>query len=392
MHPPQDDQIAKSLIAISHTILVMSDNDNLSLLAISGFHSPRSRLSDHLSPQIPVVIRAGDLTLQASHSNDKFNIAIQRKIAPLATNIPHGVLLSIPLYYLTSIFIFDHGLHGHSMRVRLISPNRAFRLSGGATVPAHHRYMLDEFGKPSMLYPCHLNDHFDLLGILQGREVVLQISGGMSMEAVVDWAARLKDTAASKMTSLQVLFDNPETGRVSQLKDLPDRLQPSPEAIKFAAAITRSPSNSSFPSESRIPTQPAAMAKKRKQEITPPESKSDKRAKTSSNTSDDDGLWCRRQRLLRPNSPSRHYRPQYTPPDDPSRFYRPDTAKVPDPNSTGEQSNEMAVDEVPESPSDVVDGIKDEGLSDGSTVGEASQEHQFGGTSCIELDLVGIAV
>jgi hypothetical protein len=387
MHPPQDDQIAKSLIAISHTILVMSDNDNLSLLAISGFHSPRSRLSDHLSPQIPVVIRAGDLTLQASHSNDKFNIAIQRKIAPLATNIPHGVLLSIPLYYLTSIFIFDHGLHGHSMRLRLISPSRAFKLSGGATVPGHHRYMLDEFGKPSMLYPCHLNDHFDLLGILQGREVVLQISGGMSMEGAVDWAARLKDSAASKKLRLQVLFDNPETGRVSQLKDMPDVSQPSPQALRFAAAIARSPSNSTFQSDSGIPTQPAAMGKKRKQ-ITPPDPKSDKRAKTSSNPSDEDGIWCRRQRLLRPNSPSRHYRPQYIPPDDPSRFYRPGTATSLDPHSTEEKPNEIEMDEAVESRSDVVDMVKDEGLSDGSTVGDGSQEHGFGGTSCIELDLV----
>jgi hypothetical protein len=252
--------------------------------------------------------------------------------------------------------------------------------------------MLDEFGKPSMLYPCNLNDHFDLLGILQGREVVLQISGGMSMEAVVDWAAGLKDTAASKMTRLQVLFDNPETGRVSQLKDLPDRLQPSPEAIKFAAAIARSPSSAFFLSESRIPTQPATMTRKRKQENAGPDSKSGKHAKTSSNSSDDDGLWCRRQRWLRPNSPSRHYRPQYiTPPDD-SRFDRPGSAVGPDTNPKSDQSSEMGVDEVADSQSDVVDVVKDEGLSDGSTVGETSQEHGIGGTSCIEWDMVGIAV
>ena len=360
----------------------MPDEDKLSLLAISGFHTPRNSLIQYDVPQLPVVVRAGDLTLEATQSSENFNLTIQRKIPPLTTSIPHGVLLSIPLYYLTSIFVFSHGVHGHSMRIRLISPTRAFKLGGCSS--AYNRYMLDECGKPSMLYPCHLNDHFDLLGILRGREVVLQISAAMSMEALVDWAARLKDTAASKKIPIQVLFDNPETGRVSQLRDLPVRLEPSPEVRQQNRPMSRTSSETSSHSENTVTQrQPAPMSTKPKRQRFTPYSNGHKGTKNQSDKLDEDGEWNRRQRLMRPNSPSRYYRPCFRPPEDPSRFYRPSKLEA-GANVPNEKKADPALDDITVK---VGEDARDGSLSDGSTIGETPQDHHEDGSACNDLNV-----
>jgi len=372
------------LVAISPAVLTspMSDEDKLSLLAISGFHTPRNSLAECDAPQLPVVVRAEDLTLEAAQSKAKFNISIQRKIPPLTTDIPHGVLLSIPLYYLASIFVFSHGLHGHSMRLRLISPTRAFKLGGGS--PAYNRYMLDECGKPIMLYPCHLNDHFDLLGIFRGREVVLQISTYMSMEVLVDWAARLKDTAASENIPIQVLFDNPETGRVSQLQDLPARLQPSPEAQRKNRLMNHTHLYTSLRSGSAAaPHQPAPTSTNLKQDRFTPYAKRHKWTKNQSKKLDEVDEWDRRQRLMRPNSPSRYYRPCLRPPEDLSRFYRPAKFEA-GANVFHGRKVKVALDKITVKAGEET---RDGSLSDGSTICETPQGHQEDVSACNDMNM-----
>lgn len=86
--------------------------------------------------------------------------------------------------------------------------------------------MLDELARPVLFYPWHQNDHFDLLGILQCGEVVGQVSESVTMEDLVDWGARIKEEAAAlDGTVVQILFDNIETGRVSQLETIPVQSQ-----------------------------------------------------------------------------------------------------------------------------------------------------------------------
>ena len=181
--------------------------------------------------------------------------------------------------------------------------------------------MLNEHAQPALLYPLHMNDHFDLLGILQSREFVAQIPSTMSMESLVDWGARLKDAAASlDGTVVQVLFDNMDTGRVSQLQSLPAQLQ----AVSFTGQsnksdflqnatrirkhgesryreenLSRSTSLSSCSDESYGRLTPYQPARKRRRSES-----------ASSDPHEDEGLWVLRQRVLRPNSPGRYYRPK----------------------------------------------------------------------------------
>ena len=190
--------------------------------------------------------------------------------------------------------------------------------------------MLDEHGNPALLYPLHMNDHFDMLGILQSREFVAQIPPTMSMEILVDWAATLKDTAASlDGTVIQVLFDNMDTGRVSQLQSLPAKLQTIPfteqsnksdffrNAIRMrTAGESRHREGTSSSSNSISISSDDSYGR-----LTPYQSDS-KRRRSESPSSDrhpeGEGLETVKQRGLRPNSPGRYYRPKSS-----SNYYRP---------------------------------------------------------------------
>jgi len=298
--------------------------DRIPLLTLSGFRSPNVRPTEYGEIQPAVVISSGDLILNMAHSCREFTITIQHPLPPFSPATPFGVQLSLPLNYLASLFILDHGIHGRSIRIRLISPSQAFKLDKYSTVPAHKRFMLDEHEQPVLLYPWNLNDHFDLLGILQGREFVAQIPSTISMERLVDWGARLKDAAASvDGTVVQVLFDNVDTGRVSQLQNLPAQLRNNPFCSQSHKSGS-SPHNSRRPENRQLnhrdrtsTTSPSATRSSCSDEsfgrLTPYHSHS-KRPRSDSASSDthvdEERFWAVRQRLLRPNSPGRYYRPK----------------------------------------------------------------------------------
>lgn len=182
--------------------------------------------------------------------------------------------------------------------------------------------MLDEHAQPVLLYPWHLNDHFDLLGILQGREFVAQIPPTISMEDLVEWGARLKEASASLDGTVQVLFDNMDTGRVSQLQSLPAQLQSRPNRTrsrKLGSSLNSSrhsltresnrgdKTSATSPSTTRSPSSDDSLER-----LTPyPHDSKRPRSKSPSDChGDDESVWKHRQLLLRPNSPGRYYRPK----------------------------------------------------------------------------------
>lgn len=307
--------------------LFVEMSDAISILSISGFRSPNLKLTEYGAIQPPVVISSGDVMLNIARSCQGFTLTVQHNFRPYSPTTPYGVQLVLPFHYLASIFILDHGFHGRSIRIRLISPSRAFKLNKHA---AHKRYMLDEHGQPALLYPLHTNDHFDLLGILQSGEFVAQIPPTTSMESLVDWGARLKDTAASMDgTIVQVLFDNMDTGRVSQLQSLPAQLQPVPftkqsknsDFLRKGIRIRNYSGSRHSEGTSGLSTSFSVSSDESYGRLTPYASDG-KRQRSESPSSDrhneGEDLWMLRQRALRPNSPGRYYRPKSS-----SKYYCP---------------------------------------------------------------------
>ena len=305
-------------------------SDAISVLSISGFRSPNLKPTEYGTIRPPVVISSGDFMLNIAHSCREFTLTIQHNFPPFSPTTPYGVQLALPFHYIASIFILDHGFHGRSVRIRLISPSQAFKLDKHAIVPSHKRFMLDEHAQPALLYPLHMNDHFDLLGILQSREFVAQIPPTISMECLVDWAARLKDAAASMDgTVVQVLFDNMDTGRVSQLKSLPAKLQTvdftgqsnKSDFVQNAIRIRKHGDSRHGEGTSTSSTSFSTSSDESYGRLTPYSSDS-KRRRSESPSSDrhyeGEDLWALRQRVLRPNSPGRYYRPKSS-----SKYYRP---------------------------------------------------------------------
>jgi hypothetical protein len=176
--------------------------------------------------------------------------------------------------------------------------------------------MIDETGHKQAMYHWQQNDCFDLLGILQSREFVAQIPGDVSMEALVDWGARLKDAAAMVDGKVvQVLFDNLDTGRVSQLQGLPVMQQFASSTSDSSESLSRDEDESSIsptgtstsatndldiPSASgRLTPYDCAGKLRQERDESPP----------LHGRNDGEDFWAYRQRILRPLSPSRHYRP-----------------------------------------------------------------------------------
>jgi len=157
-----------------------------------------------------------------------------------------------------------------------------------------------------LLYHWKQNDHFDLLGILQSREFVAQIPGDLSMEALVDWGARLKDAAMIDGTMVQVLFDNLDTGRVSQLQGMPVMHQFRENSKETWGNLPLEPNDSPV-SRTLSPSTPSPVDpsfgrltpyhEQREESPPRPERK------------DGEELEAYRRRVLRPSSPSRYYRP-----------------------------------------------------------------------------------
>jgi hypothetical protein len=256
--------------------------------------------------QPPVVITSGFLSLWLGRLAQSFVVTITHSFPPNQLNVPYGVTLEIPLNYLASIFILDHGIHGRSLRIRLISPSQAYKLDRHSTVPAHKRYMIDEAGNMQLLYHWQQNDHFDLLGILQSREFVAQIPGDLSMEALVDWGARLKDAAMVDGAVVQVLFDNLDTGRVSQLQGMPIMHQFRENSSEKWGNVALEPYDSSV-SRTLSMTTPSPVDPSFGR-LTPYH---EQRQESPSRPERMDGeeLETYRRRILRPSSPSRYYRP-----------------------------------------------------------------------------------
>jgi hypothetical protein len=302
--------------------------DAISILSISGFRSPNLKRTEYGTTQPPVIISSGDLMLNIAHSRQEFTLTIQHNFPPYSSTTPYGVQLVLPFHYLASIFILDHGFHGRSVRIRLISPSQAFKLDKHAIVPSHKRYMLDEHAQPALLYPLHMNDHFDLLGILQSREFVAHIPPTIKMESLVDWGARLKDAAASiDGTTVQVLFDNMDTGRVSQLQSLPAQLQNIPftkqskksDFVQNANRIRKNGESRHSEGTSAFSTRFSISSDESYGRLTPYTSNGKGRCSESPSPDryyEGEGLWVLRRRT--PNSPGRYYRPKSS-----SKYYRP---------------------------------------------------------------------
>jgi hypothetical protein len=177
--------------------------------------------------------------------------------------------------------------------------------------------MLDEHGQQVLLYHWNQNDHFDLLGVLQAREMVGQIDNSVSMEALVDWGARLKDAAALvDGTEVQVLFENVDTGRVSQLQSFPV-----PSQVAKAAALRSQ--NQEFHYRPRFSRGvPYSVGSESSGRLTPYPIPSKHRCSESHSRPDrleGEDFNEYRRRILRPWSPGRHYRP----PTSSIRSYRP---------------------------------------------------------------------
>src|SRR5579859_2604733 len=305
--------------------------DQLSLLSLSGFRSPNLVMTQYGTLQPPVMISAGHVALWIGRTSHEFVMTIQHTYPPWNPAIPHGVRLTVPLNYLASIFILDHGVCGRTMRVRIISPSQAFKLDKNATLPAYKRHMLDERGAPVLLYPWQQNDHFDLLGILQSRECVIHIPRETDMEALVDWGARLKD-AAMRLdgTVVQVLFENLDTGRVSQLKGIatppaqPSRASRTRKRRRFRRSVPLPNDNESSENDDKtassrtlspLHSRDGSQADSRTSidddsfgRLTPYNSPEPKRPRSASSENDDEeeDFWSHRHRVLRPNSPSRY--------------------------------------------------------------------------------------
>jgi hypothetical protein len=294
--------------------------DNIRLIALSGFHSPDINPTELGTVHPAVVICAGDVNVTMAHTAQEFNITVHSNFPPFNPTTPYGVRVSIPLNNLASIFFLDHGNNGRSIRIRLISLTQAFKLNQFATIPAHKRHMLDELGRPVLLYPWYQNDHFDLMGILQSREVVGQVSSSISMEELVDWGVRLKEaTAALDGTIVQVLFDNIETGRVSQLETI---LVPGQKCMSISETTYKgatglrdhghSETNRHIPHQSHRTTQ-SLYSEASFGIPTPPLSNGQRPSSVhtaSTDRLDDEDYWTHRHRVLRPQSPRRYYRPE----------------------------------------------------------------------------------
>jgi hypothetical protein len=170
--------------------------------------------------------------------------------------------------------------------------------------------MLDAHGQQVLLYHWNQNDHFDLLGILQAREMVAQIDPSVSMEVLVDWGARLKDAAALvDGTEVQVLFENADTGRVSQLQSFPV-----PSQAAKAAALRRSIQQGQefhFRLQSSRGA-PYSVGTESTGRLTPysiPSKRQCLKSRSGPDRLEGEGFIEYRRRVLRPGSPGRHYRP-----------------------------------------------------------------------------------
>ena len=305
-------------------------SDAISILSISGFRSPNLKRTEYGTIQPPVVISSGDLMLNIAHSCQEFTLTIQHNFLPSSSTTPYGVQLALPFHYLASIFILDHGFHGRSVRIRLISPSQAFKLDKHAIVPSHKRYILDEHAQPALLYPLHMNDHFDLLGILQSREFVAHIPPTIRMESLVDWGARLKDAAASMDgTTVQVLFDNMDTGRVSQLQSLPVQLQTIPftkeskksRFLQNANRIRKHGESRHSEGTPACSTRFSISSDESYGRLSPYASNGKRQCSESPSPDrhyEGESLWALRRRVLTPNSSGRYYRPKSSP-----NYYRP---------------------------------------------------------------------
>lgn len=302
--------------------------ETVPLLALSGFCSPNASMTAYGISHPAVIISSGELSISIAYSGKELLVTVQHNIPPFLPTIPCGVQLALPFNYLASLFILDHGRHGRSIRIRLISPNRVFKLAKYATAPAHRRCMLDEHAKPVLLYPWHQNDHFDLLGILQAREVVAQIPSSVSMEKLVDWGAKLKDLAATTDgAELQVLFENMDTGRVSQLQKTPATLQSRPVTENVSKTLTSCQSSlpknrhefrhhDSFCAIPHLASQPPSS--RESYEHLASNSVGTKRVRSGSLSSPDhrceaDKYWKHRNRTPGANSMERYYRSETKP-------------------------------------------------------------------------------
>ena len=295
--------------------------DGINLRSLSGFRSPNIMPNEYGIAKPGVVISSGDLSLTIGRTSQCFIFTVQHNFPLPHSAIPNGVQLSVPFNYLASLFILDHGIHGRSIRIRLISPSQAFKLDKSAVVPTHKRHMLDEHGQQVLLYHSNHNDPFDLLGILQAREMVAQIDPSVSMEVLVDWGARLKDAAALvDGTEVQVLFENADTGRVSQLQSFPV-----PSQVVKAAALRCSiqQQGQEFRYRPRFSRGvPYSVGSESSGRLTPysiPSKRQCLESRSRPERLEGEGMIEYRQRVLRPGSPGRHYQP----PTSSTRSYRP---------------------------------------------------------------------
>jgi hypothetical protein len=293
--------------------------DGINLRSLSGFRSPNIMPNEYGIAKPGVIISSGNLALTIGRTSQSFIFTVQHNFPLPHSAIPNGVQLSVPFNYLASLFILDHGIHGRSIRIRLISPSQAFKLDKSAVVPTHKRHMLDEHGQQVLLYHWNQSDHFDLLGILQAREMVAQIGPSVSMEVLVDWGARSKDAAALvDGTEVQVLFENADTGRVSQLQSFPVPSQVA-KAAALRCSIQQGPEFHFRLQSSR--GRPYSVGSEAFGRLTPYSIPSKRHCLESRSRPDrlegEDFIEYRR-RVLRPGSPGRHYRP----PTSSTRSYR----------------------------------------------------------------------
>ena len=139
----------------------------------------------------------------------------------------------------------------------------------------------------------------------------------------MDWGARLKDSAAAvDRTMVQVLFDNVDTGRVSQLQELPviNHSAPSDSTEPWRSIWGNAPrddDSSSLSLSRTLSGTPSSAVEVSDNDIsgrlTPYDHRPIRRLSESvvPDERGDDDFWKERQRIMRPNSPSRHYRPTY---------------------------------------------------------------------------------
>ena len=167
--------------------------------------------------------------------------------------------------------------------------------------------MLDEHGTTALQYPWYENDSFDLLGIIEVGEVVAQISSDLSMEELVEWGARLKDSAELGYgTVIQVLFDNIDTGRVSQLQSLYDKSRnPLMTGRDARGHHHYNCYGDKYASSKSHDSNPSSDSYGR---LTPYADQS--HGKPSSSDHEEIAWYEYRRSVLRPNSPTRYYGPE----------------------------------------------------------------------------------